>query len=72
MTTRAFFVFEIHDDYLDTVNSYRRPRSLEGWREKVGYYGVMDEDGITEADGFLCWSEAMDYADRLQAEEAAR
>ncbi len=35
MTTRALFVFEIDDDYLDDLNSYRRPRS---WREKVGAF----------------------------------
>jgi hypothetical protein len=72
MTTRALFVFEIKDDYLDDLNSYHRPRSREAWREKIGYYGVMDQDGFTEADGFSCRSEAMDYVDRLQSEEAGQ
>jgi hypothetical protein len=72
MTTRAFLVFEINDDYLDDLNSYHRPRSREAWREKVGYCGVMDQDGITEADGFSCRSDAMDYVDHLQSEEASQ
>lgn len=69
MTTRALFVFEIDDDYLDDLNSYRRPRS---WREKVGFYGVRDHDRITAADGFSRRSEAMDYVDHLQSEEAGQ
>jgi hypothetical protein len=72
MTTRPLFVFEIDDDYLDDLNSYRRPRSREAWREKVGFYGVMDHDGITEADGFSSRSEAMDYVDHLQLEGAGQ
>jgi hypothetical protein len=72
MTARSLFVFEITDDYLDELNSYRRPRSRDAWREKVGYYGVMDQDGITEADGFSSRSEAMDYMDHMQREEGGQ
>jgi hypothetical protein len=68
MTARALFVFEINDTYLADLNSYRQSRSREAWREKVGHYGVMDQDGITEADGFSCRTAAMDYVDRLQEE----
>jgi len=72
MTSRAFFIYEINDDYLDKQNSYRRPRSRDAPREKVGYYGVMDQDGITDADGFSCRPDAMEYVDRLQLEEAGQ
>jgi hypothetical protein len=36
MTARAHFVFEIDDNYLDELNSYRRPRSRDAWRERAG------------------------------------
>jgi hypothetical protein len=72
MTTRALFVFEINDNYLDDLNSYGQPRSREAWREKVGYYGVIDQEGITEAVGFSRRSDAMDYVDHLQSEEAGQ
>jgi hypothetical protein len=47
-------------------------RSFEDWREKVGYYGVMDQDRITEADGFFSRSEAIDYMDHVQPEEVSQ